>query len=118
MLHITPDATRELLRAAARSDAGDLPLRIAAQHRDDGGIDVGMGFDDEREQDHRLELDGLTVLLGARSRELLDDAVLDFVETAPGQHGFVFAPAGAPAPSEDAAPRGGCGSGGCSRCGG
>lgn len=115
MFQITPTAADELLRAARRSAADGLGLRIAARELDDGRLEIGMGFDEERDQDHRVDLEGLTVLLGAPSRALLDDAVLDFVEVAPGRHEFVFAPAEESAGCATRAS--GCGSGGCSACG-
>jgi iron-sulfur cluster assembly protein len=114
MFTITPAATQEILRAAAQSDASGMALRVAARREADGGIEYGMGFDDAREDDLPQQFDGLTVLLGAPSRALLDDTALDFVELAPGRFGFVFAAA----PSSGCGtPNNGCGSGGCGGCG-
>ncbi len=111
MFTITETACRELLAAAERSQAADLALRVAARRGADGEIDYGMGFDEARDQDETLDFHGLPVVLGAPSRALLDDTVLDYVELEPGRFDFIFAPASAVAA---AAP--GCGSGGCSRC--
>ena len=119
MFSITPAASAELLAAVERSDAAGMPLRIAARALDDGSVEYGMGFDDERENDESVELQGLTVLLGARSRPYLAATVLDYVEIEPGRFAFVFAPSEEPASAGGPEAGGGsCGSGGCSRCGG
>jgi iron-sulfur cluster assembly protein len=121
MFNVTPAAATELLAAAARSDADGMALRIAARALADGSIEYGMGFDDERENDESADYNGLTVLLGVKSRPYLAGTLLDYVEVEPGQYGFVFV-AGDAAPDDDtaaAAPaRSGCGGGGCNRCGG
>lgn len=112
MFSVTEAASAEILAAAQRSQAPDMPLRVAARRRDDGTLAFGMGFDDWREQDEATEVGALRVLVGASSRELLADLCLDFVEVEPGRFDFVFVPAvEAPAPAAKA-----CGSGGCSRC--
>jgi iron-sulfur cluster assembly protein len=124
MFNITPAAASELLAAAERSNAAGMALRIAAHALADGTIEYGMGFDDERENDESAQYNGLTVLLGARSRPFLAATVLDYVEVEPGRFDFIFMAADAPAaadggPGQEAAPTAGaCGSGGCSRCGG
>ena len=123
MFSITPAAAGELLAAAERSDAAGMALRIAAHALEDGSVEFGMGFDDERENDETVEFNGLTVLLGARSRPYLAGTQLDYVEVEPGRFDFVFlatddAADETPDPGATAPAGGACGSGGCSRCGG
>jgi iron-sulfur cluster assembly protein len=124
MFNITPAAASELLAAAERSNAAGMALRIAAHALADVTIEYGMGFDDERENDESAQYNGLTVLLGARSRPFLAATVLDYVEVEPGRFDFIFMSAdetesvGTGATQEAAPPAGSCGSGGCSRCGG
>lgn len=124
MFTVSEAAAREILSAAARSQAEGLALRVAARLEVDGSIAYGMGFDEAREEDEATEQCGLQVLVGAPSRPLLAEVQLDYVEVEPGRFDFVFAPAtaggepaSAPAGDEPAAAKG-CGSGGCSRCGG
>lgn len=121
MFHMTPAASAEILESAARSDAVGMALRIGARPGDDGEIEIGMGFDEAREDDQAAEFHGLTVVIGAPSQAYLQDTVLDFVEIAPGQSGFVFLPTQAVqaegCSSKPASSRGGCGSGGCGSCG-
>jgi iron-sulfur cluster assembly protein len=120
MFSMTPAAVTEILAAAARSSAAGMALRVAARQAADGSIEFGMGFDEEREDDEKTRFDELEVLIGAPSQPLLDGAVLDFAEAAPGQLDFVFIPApdavvagGTSQPK----PKGACGSGGCGSCG-
>ncbi|HET7526294.1 MAG TPA: hypothetical protein VFK10_10165, partial [Burkholderiaceae bacterium] len=92
MFNVTTAAAQEILAAAERSGAHGMALRIAARRAPDGRIEYGIGFDDEREDDQSARFDALTVLMGAPSRALLVDTVLDFVEVEPGRFDFVFSP--------------------------
>ncbi|HVO09064.1 MAG TPA: hypothetical protein VMT83_19920 [Burkholderiaceae bacterium] len=117
MFNVTPAAAQEILAAAQRSGAEGMALRVAARRGPDGDPEYGMGFDDEREDDQRMQFESLAVLVGAPSQALLAGTVLDFVEVQPGRFDFVFAPAPEPTAADHApAARGGCGSGGCSGC--
>lgn len=119
--NVTAAAAQEILAAAVRSNMAGMALRIAARTTDDG-LDFGMGFDEAREEDAVSEFEGLTVLVGPTSQPLLDGLMLDFVEVEPGERSFVFTadpePPSEPASSSCASQRRGCGSGGCSGCGG
>ncbi|HET9821079.1 MAG TPA: hypothetical protein VFQ16_04575 [Burkholderiaceae bacterium] len=113
MFNITAAAAAEIRAAAHRSQADGMALRVAARALDDGSIDYGLGFDEEREHDETAEAHGLTLLLGRSSRPYLANTTLDYVELEPGQFGFVFVPGA----EESAAAASGCGSGGCGSCG-
>ncbi len=115
MFMLSPAASAEIRAATGRSGADGLALRVAARVEDDGSLAFGMGFDEQREGDLPLEIDGVQLLIGQPSQALLDDAMLDFVEIEPGQRGFVCVPQ----PGVATEPPGkGCGSGGCGSCGG
>jgi iron-sulfur cluster assembly protein len=125
MFTVTPGASREILAAAERSDAIGMALRVAARQAEDGSIEYGMGFDDMREDDESVDFAGVKVVLGAPSKALLAQTVLDYVEVTPGEHDFVFLqptqsePVGGSCSSgAGAAPKsGGCGGCGGGRCG-
>jgi iron-sulfur cluster assembly protein len=106
MFSMTMSAATEILAAAARSDAAGMALRVAARQIADGSLEYGLGFDDEREDDQKLNIGELTVLVGSPSVPLLADTVLDYVEVAPSRFDFVFMP-----PPSDLAAGAGCGSG-------
>ena len=58
------------------------------------------------------------LLIAQPSQALLDDAMLDYVEVAPGRLDFVCVAQTPEDEPKNSAPTGGCGSGGCNRCGG
>lgn len=118
MFTLTSAAAAEIRAAMPRSAADGLSLRVAARLEQDGSLAFGMGFDEPREGDMPLEIEGVPLLIAQPSQALLDDAMLDYVEVAPGRLDFVCV---AQAPEDEPktlAPTGGCGSGGCNRCGG
>jgi iron-sulfur cluster assembly protein len=118
MFQLSPAAATELLAVFERGENEGLSLRVAARLDADGELAFGMGFDEQREGDMPLLLDGVEVLIAQPSQPLLAEAMLDFVEVEPGRFGFVFVPQESenPSPASDAS--GACGDGGCGRCGG
>jgi iron-sulfur cluster assembly protein len=122
MFTLTATAAEQIRQAARESDAEQLALRVAARREPDGSIGYGMGFDDVADNDTRLLLEDVAVVIAAAHTDLLEDTVLDFVELEPGQFNFIFVSqqllAQAPASSGCSTGGGGCGSGGCGTGGG
>lgn len=121
MITLTPAAAQQLHAAMEDADTqGDgLALRLAAKVDEQGAIEFGMGFDEQRQGDIAFDDKGVNMLVGEPSRELLQGTVLDYVEIEAGRHGFVLRPEEEAQACAPATPTtGGCGSGGCSRCGG
>ena len=116
MFSLSPTAAAAPRDAIARSAAGGQALRVAARTEADGSLALGMGFDDAREGDLPLDIEGVSLLIGKPSQPLLEDALLDFVEIEPGRHGFVCVPqaSGCATASTSAS---GCASRSCSGCG-
>ena len=120
MFSLTPAAAQQIQQAASASNATDLALRVAAKLDPDGSLQYGMGFDEPKDEDMRLDLSGVAVVIGGESQELLFDTVLDFVELNPGEFNFIFSEGSATACASEPAASGGCGnstgcgSGGCS----
>jgi iron-sulfur cluster assembly protein len=85
---------------------------VAAKRERDGSITFGMGFDEPREGDMPLQVQGVNVVIAPPSQPMLDDIVLDFVELEPGQFNFIFTPEAEAAEK----PAKACGNGGCSGC--
>ncbi|GAB4213629.1 MAG: hypothetical protein Fur007_08250 [Rhodoferax sp.] len=117
MFELTPAAAQQIQTSAQASGATDLCLRVAAR-RDGGEMQYGMGFDEAQDDDVRLDLHGVAVVIGADVHELLEGTVLDFVELNPGEFNFVFIPPGHPSCGTPSVTSGGCGSGGCAGCSG
>lgn len=115
MFTLTSAAARQIQQAAASGAATDLALRIAARADANGEMHYGMGFDDPKDEDMKLDLYGVAVVISDAYQDLLNDTVLDFVELQPGEFNFIFMDGrqadAAPVPA--AAGGGGCGSGGC-----
>ncbi len=112
MITITPTAAAQIRAAAATSGADGLALRLAAKLGDDGDIEYGMGFDELRDNDAEVDCEGVGVLVGASSQDLLFGTTLDFVEFQPGDYRFIFVP-----PCSSKPQAGACGNGGCGGCG-
>lgn len=121
MFTMTPTAAQQIRQAARASDAEQMALRVAARRLADGSIDYGMGFDEVAENDARLLLEDVSVVIASAHVDLLEDTVLDFVEMEPGQFNFIFVnqqpETEAPAAS-GCSTGGGCGNGGCAPSGG
>lgn len=114
MISLTQAAVAQIRAAASQSGAENMALRIAARINEEGMLEFGMGFDEERSNDSIIDSWGLTVLVNAQSAPLLQDVVLDFGEVAPGQMSFIFSKPGMESPSGGGCGTGGgCGSSGC-----
>lgn len=116
MFSITNNAAKQIQQAAAASGAQQLALRVAAKIDADGTLQYGMGFDEPAEEDLKLDLEGVAVVLGNQSQQLLFDTVLDFVELNPGEFNFIFMPTSHPACAGETANALGCASTGCAGC--
>ena len=112
MITVTKEAAEQIRQAATQNESENLGLRVAAKVNEEGMLEIGMGFDQERSNDSVSEMWGVTVLVNAQSAPYLQDVTLDFAEVSPGQTGFVFTMPESAGPSG-----GGCGSGGGGGCG-
>jgi len=106
MFTLTTSAAQQIQQAAASSGAQEMALRIAAK------IDPYC-FDDPTEEDMKLDLKGVAVVIAGESQVLLADTVLDYVELNPGEFNFIFINARDFQDEVEPAPSGGCGSGAC-----
>ena len=114
MFTLTSAAARQIQQTASSSDALEMALRIAAKVDADGSIQYGMGFDDPKDEDMKLDLDGVAVVIADESQELLADTVLDYVELEPGEFNFIFIDGRQSQDAPEPTSGGGCSSGGCS----
>lgn len=115
MFTLTTSAAQQIQQAAASSGAQEMALRIAAKIDPDGSKQYGMGFDDPTEEDMKLDLKGVAVVIAGESQVLLADTVLDYVELNPGEFNFIFIDARDFQDEVDPepVPSGACGSGAC-----
>jgi iron-sulfur cluster assembly protein len=115
MFKLTPAAALQIQQAAQSSGAAEMALRIAATQDALGELQYGMGFDEPQDEDMKLELEGVAVVISNESQTLLFNTLLDFVELNPGEFNFVFIPSDHPS-CKATANSGGCASGTCGGC--
>ena len=115
MFTLTTNAAQQIQEAAATSGAQEMALRIAAKIDPDGSKQYGMGFDDPTEEDMKLDLKGVAIVIAGESQVRLADTVLDYVELNPGEFNFIFIDAREfqDEVEPEPAPSGACGSGAC-----
>ena len=90
MIKITEAACAQIKEQSKPEDLEKLGLRIAAKPDTKGSIEYGMGFDDRKDDDLEIQYDGFSVLVSPHSEELLEGAVMDFVEIESGVFEFIF----------------------------
>ncbi|OQW92448.1 MAG: iron-sulfur cluster assembly accessory protein [Beggiatoa sp. IS2] len=90
MFKITPSAADQILKSAQENHVSEFALRLAARRHPDGSIEYGMGFDEIREEDVHLFCEGVDIVFNAAYKELLNGAVMDYVELAEGDFRFIF----------------------------
>ncbi len=67
-----------------------MALRLAGKMQEDGSISYLMGFDNATEADTHVESHGIEIIIAPEYRHLLEEAVMDYVEMAPGDFRFIF----------------------------
>ncbi|MGD2084149.1 MAG: iron-sulfur cluster assembly accessory protein [Chromatiales bacterium] len=90
MFRVTPAAAEQVRSAAAQGGAEGMALRLAAARQNDGSFEYQMGFDAPREEDIRLNSEGVEVVMEPEYVPLLDETVLDYVELEQGEFQFIF----------------------------
>lgn len=117
MFTLSSAAARQIRQAASASGAQQMVLRIAAKVDADGSMQYGMGFDEPKEEDMKLELEGVAVVIGGESQELLFDTLLDYVELTPGEFNFIFSNGRETQGETEQGAGAGCAGAGCSAAG-
>lgn len=90
MFKLTDAAAAQIQEAARAGGTEGQALRLAARRLQDGSIDYRIGFDDPGEEDIRLKLSGVSLLMSPEDAPLLDQATMDYVELNPGEFRFIF----------------------------
>lgn len=117
MFTLTSAAALQIQQAADTSESQDMALRVAAKIDSDGSLQYGMGFDDPKDEDMKLDVGGVSVVISMESQDLLDETVLDFVELEPGEFNFIFIDGRQDSGMAAQASSGSCGTGGATGCG-
>jgi len=90
MFDITEAAANQIRAAAAQGGTVGMMLRLAARMKEDGSIDYLMGFDEASEEDIKIVVKGVEMVMLPETVPLLDEAVMDFVELKKGDFRFIF----------------------------
>lgn len=90
MFSITENAAKQIKEAAKQSNIETLILRIAAKANQDGSIEYGMGFDESKDTDIKIPYEDVEIVIDTSSNELLEEAIMDYVELKPGEFNFIF----------------------------
>ena len=117
MFTLTSAAALQIQQAADTSGSQDMALRVAAKIDSDGTLQYGMGFDDPKDEDMKLDVSGVSVVISMESQDLLDETVLDFVELEPGEFNFIFIDGRQDSGMAAQASGGSCGTGSANGCG-
>lgn len=81
MITATPEAAEKILESAKQGNTEGMPLRIAVTRLEDGNFHYAMGFDDvSHEGDETFQSEGIDIVVGTPSAELLSGTVIDYVE--------------------------------------
>ncbi|MEQ1592778.1 MAG: iron-sulfur cluster biosynthesis family protein [Thiobacillaceae bacterium] len=91
MIKITDAAAAQIKIAANNPDVTGMILRVAAKRMNDDSITFGMGFDQEREADELVIVNGTELLLAKPSLPFIQGVTLDYVEME-GEMRFIFIP--------------------------
>jgi len=116
MFTLTSAAAQQIQQAALAGNAENLALRLAAKLDTDGSLQYGMGFDDPQDEDIKLNIQGIPIVMGAQYQDTLENTTLDFVELRPGEFNFIFMDGHQTSP-ELADSGSSVGGGGCGACG-
>jgi iron-sulfur cluster assembly accessory protein len=81
MITVTPDAAEKIIESAKLGNTEGMPLRIAVTRMDDGSFHYAIGFDDvSHEGDKTFQSEGIDIVVGIPSAELLSGTVIDYVD--------------------------------------
>ncbi len=90
MINISENAARQIKESMKDSDSEGMALRVAARRLPDGTLDYAMGFDHSDHNDSHARSNGIDIVVGPTSTELLRNADLDYVQMEDGEYRFIF----------------------------
>ena len=90
MINISENAARQIKESMKESDSEGMALRVAARRLPDGNLDYVMGFDHSDHNDSHARSNGIDIVVGPTSTELLRNADLDYVQMEDGEYRFIF----------------------------
>ena len=90
IFEITDAAASQIIKSSESTDSKDWPLRIAVSIASDGKYNYMMGFDQSKEEDLRLKINKVEIIISPGSMLNLKNCKLDYVELEKGKYEFIF----------------------------
>ena len=85
MLQLSDAAVKKVKQLMAREDKTGHGLRVAVQGGGCSGFQYGLTYEqDQKENDHLLQFNGLKVYVDAMSNMHLEDVTIDYVDSLNG----------------------------------
>ena len=73
---------RDLL--GEKADAGEMALRVAVRGGGCSGFQYALAFDQPKDEDHRFDVDGVSVVVDKTSMQFVFGSEVDYVESLQG----------------------------------
>ena len=89
MITITPGAASEVKRLLAKENKPELGLRIGVRAGGCSGFSYVLGFDSSHEGDKIQDIEGVKLIIDAKSEPYLNGTELDYQDGLEGK-GFTF----------------------------
>ena len=90
IFEISDAASKQILSSSETTDSKDWPLRIAVSVDANGKYNYLMGFDQSKEEDLRLKINKVEIVIAPDSMINLKNCKLDYVEIDKGTYEFIF----------------------------
>ena len=90
IFEISDTASKQILTSSESTDSKDWPLRIAVNVDSNGKYNYLMGFDQSKEEDLRLKINKVEIVISPDSMINLKNCKLDYVEIDKGVYEFIF----------------------------
>ncbi len=90
MITLTSAAGEFVRQSAEGSGAQGLVLRVAAAWQGDGSLGYALGFDEAKDDDRRVQSEGVEIVCEEHQVVLLEGLTIDYVEIEPGQMKLIF----------------------------
>ena len=90
IFEISDEAAKQINTASESSESSEWPLRISLSVDDNGKFNYLMGFDQSKEEDLQLKINGINILIDPNSMINLKNTKLDFVAIDGKDKQFIF----------------------------
>ncbi len=79
---VAAGTVRDLL--GEKADAGEMALRVAVRGGGCSGFQYALAFDQPKDEDHRFDVDGVSVVVDKTSMQFVYGSEVDYVESLQG----------------------------------